>query len=72
MLTIENLEKELKNENLQSLYLLYGEEVFLLESILKKIKNLFGETVKGINYITIDETNANTLMDNLETPSFGY
>lgn len=72
MLTIENLEKELKNENLQSLYLLYGEEVFLLESILKKIKNLFGETVKGINYITIDETNANTLIDNLETPSFGY
>lgn len=72
MLTIENLEKELKNENLQSLYLLYGEEVFLLESILKKIKNLFGETVKGINYITIDETNYNTLIANLETPSFGY
>lgn len=72
MLTIENLEKELKNENLQSLYLLFGEELFLLESSLKKIKNLFGETVKGINYITIDETNCNTLIADMETPSFGY
>lgn len=72
MLTIENLEKELKNENLQSLYLLFGEELFLLESSLKKIKSLFGETVKGINYITIDETNCNTLIADMETPSFGY
>lgn len=72
MLSIENLEKELKNEKLQSLYLLFGEELFLLESSLKKIKNLFGETVKGINYITIDEINCNTLIADIETPSFGY
>lgn len=72
MLTIENLEKELKNEKLQSLYLLYGEEVFLLETCLKKIKNLFGETIKGINFVTIDETNSNELIANIETPSFGY
>lgn len=72
MLLIENLEKELKNEKLQSLYLLYGEEVFLLESSLKKIKNLFGNSIKGINYITIDETNCNELIANIETPSFGY
>ena len=56
MLTIENLEKELKNNQLKSLYLLYGEELFLLESSLKKIKALFGEAIKGINYISIDET----------------
>ena len=36
MLSIENLEKELKNGKLQNLYLLYGEELFLLESSLKK------------------------------------
>ncbi len=54
---IEELEKELKNENLGSLYLLYGEEKFLLENSLKKIKSLFGEALKGINYITIDDTN---------------
>ena len=72
MLTIENLEKELKSKNLKSLYLFYGEELFLLESSLKKIKALFGETIKGINYITIDETNCNELIANIETPSFGY
>ena len=41
MLTIENLEKELNSNSLRSLYLLYGEELFLLENILKKIKNIF-------------------------------
>lgn len=54
---VEELEKDLKNENLNSLYLLYGEEKFLLENSLKKIKTLFGECLKGINYITIDDTN---------------
>lgn len=72
MITIENLEKELKEKKLHSLYLLYGEETFLLETSLKKIKNLFGEAIKGINYIVIDETNSKELIPNLETPSFGY
>ncbi len=54
---VEELEKELKNENLDSLYLLYGEEKFLLENSLRKIRKLFGECLKGINYITIDDTN---------------
>lgn len=72
MLSVENLEKELKNGNLQSLYLLYGEELFLLESSLKKIRSLFGECIKGINYINIDETNCGELIADIETPSFGY
>lgn len=72
MVTIENIEKELKQGNLQSLYLLYGEELFLLENTLKKIKTLFGECVKGINYINIDETNCSNLISDIETPSFGY
>lgn len=71
-MTIEELEKELKSEKLQSLYLFYGEELFLLESSVKKIKTLFGETVKGINYVIIDETNLNSLISEIETPSFGY
>ena len=71
-MTIEDLEKELKTEKLQSLYLFYGEELFLLENSVKKIKSLFGETVKGINYVIIDETNLNSLISEIETPSFGY
>ncbi len=72
MVTIENLEKELKNGNLQSLYLLYGEELFLLERSLKKIKELFGECIKGINFILIDDTSINQIISDIETPAFGY
>ena len=72
MVSIESLEKELKTGKLQSLYLFYGEERFLLEASLKKIRNLFGNCIKGINYITIDETNCQELIANIETPSFGY
>ncbi len=39
----EELEKELKNEKLNSIYLLYGDETYLLETTVKKIKKLFGE-----------------------------
>lgn len=72
MISIENLEKELKNNNLNSLYLLYGEELFLLETLLKKIRRLFGECIKGINFISIDETNVGELISDIETPAFGY
>ena len=72
MVSIENLEKELKAGNLSSIYLLYGEELFLLENSLKRIKNIFGECVKGINYINIDETNYTELIQDIETPAFGY
>ena len=44
-MTSENLEKELKEEKLNFMYLLYGEETFLLETAIKKIKKLFGEIV---------------------------
>ena len=72
MISIEDLEKELKAGNLCSIYLLYGEELFLLETSLNKIKKIFGECVKGINYILIDDTNLNQLVSELETPAFGY
>ncbi len=72
MTSIDNLEKELKQGKLNSLYLLYGEELFLLENNLKKIRKLFGETVKGINYVLIDDTNVKELIQDIETPAFGY
>lgn len=72
MISIENLEKDLKANNLKSIYLLYGEETFLLDSCVKKIKNIFGELVKGINYIEIDDTNLDELIQDIETPAFGF
>jgi len=70
--TIENLEKELKLGKLNSVYLLYGEEIFLLETCLKKIKNNFGERKAGINEIKLDESNISGIISDMETPAFGY
>ena len=71
-MTVENLEKELKQEKLHSVYLFYGEETYLLENAVKKIKKIFGDLILGINYIQINETNANGLISDIETPAFGY
>lgn len=71
-MTIIELEKQLKNSELNSIYLLYGEELYLLESALKKIKNNFGNLVKGINYIEIDENNIDELIQDMQTPAFGF
>lgn len=72
MLKIEELEKMISQGSCQGIFLLYGEETFLLEQQLKKIKKNFGEIVKGINYILIDENNIQELISDIETPAFGY
>lgn len=72
MTSVENLEKDLKEGKLNSIYLLYGEETFLLESCLKKIKNNFGQRQEGINEIKLDESNINSIISDIETPAFGY
>lgn len=71
-MTIEQLEQELKEKKLKSIYVLYGEEKFLLETVLKKIKKNFGEISNGINYIQIDETNIEQGLSEIQTPAFGY
>lgn len=68
----DNLEKDLKQGKLNSIYLFYGEELYLLENAVKKIKKLFGELILGINYIQINENNINDLISDIETPAFGF
>ena len=70
MISVEKLEGELNNGKLNSMYILFGEELFLLESSLNKIKNIFGEKIRGINYIVIDDTNLAELISDMETPAF--
>ena len=70
---IITLENSLKTGKLSSnIYLLYGEERFLLENALKKIKKIFGEMINGINYIQIDNSNISEIIADIETPAFGY
>lgn len=72
MLKIDELEKQLSQQEPKGIYLLYGEETFLLQQQLNKIKKKFGKIIKGINYIAIDENNIQELIADIETPAFGY
>lgn len=67
-----SLEKHLSSESLNYIYLFYGEEEFLISSSIKKIKKKFGELLKGINYIILDEESISELVPNIESPAFGY
>ena len=69
---IDELEKSIKQNDLKGIYLLYGEERFLLESCVKNIKKAFGEKILGINYIMLDDTNIEELISDMETPAFGF
>lgn len=42
-MTSESIENELNNGVLTSLYLFYGEETYLIDTCVKKIKKLFGK-----------------------------
>ena len=44
-MNVLELEKELKSNIIEGIYLLYGEETYLLETSLKKLKKLFGEII---------------------------
>ena len=72
MLKIEDLEKQVNQGIAKGIYLLFGEETFLLEQQVAKMKKNFGELIKGINYIIIDENNVQELIADIETPAFGY
>lgn len=53
-------------------YLLFGEDEYLRNEYLKKIKKAFGDMQLGINYIAIDETNVMQIISDIETPAFGF
>ena len=69
---ILDLENALKTNTLRGIYVFYGEEKYLQEEYLRKIKKSFGELNLGINYILLDENSINSLISDVETPAFGY
>lgn len=68
----EKLEQELNKKILRSIYMFYGEEKYLIENYLNKIKKNFGQLQEGINYCYLDEANINNIISELETPAFGF
>ena len=69
---IKDLEKDLKNNSVKGIYVFWGEEKYLQQEYIKKIKKIFGDTLLGINYILLDEGNIKNLISDIEKPSFGY
>ena len=51
---------------------MYGEDEYLRNEYLKKIKKEFGEIQLGINYVQVDENNVSNIISNIETPAFGF
>ena len=72
MIKPEELENKIKQNEIDSLYLLYGDETYLRDSNIKKIKKIFGECISGINYIVLDENSVKNLTSEIEVPAFGY
>lgn len=70
-LTYDALNKNIDIE-LKPIYLLYGQEQYLIETVTNKIKKKFGEKLLGINYILLDETNVDNIISDIEMPAFGY
>ena len=50
MLKVEELEKKLNQGSCQGIYLLYGEETFLLEQQLNKIKKNFQKIFRKLKW----------------------
>ena len=57
---------------MENLYLITGDETYEKEECLQKIKEQFGELVKGINYIVLDKDNISNLESEINTYPFGY
>ena len=53
-------------------YLLFGEDEYLRNEYVKKIKKSFGILQLGINYVQIDESNKGNIISDIETPAFGF
>ncbi len=69
-ITYEQLEKNIAN--LSPIYIVYGDEKYLIDTFIKKLKKAFPELLVGINYIVIDAESIDSFLPNLEMPAFGY
>ncbi len=69
-LTKVEFEKEIKENNLKSIYVIYGEEKYEVERAISKIEKCFGNLEKGVNYLTFDKENIDELEDFITTVSF--
>ena len=61
---------ERNGENMENIYLITGDDLFEREKEVNKIKQQFGELVKGINFITLDKDTIHLLNGEVTTYPF--
>lgn len=57
---------------MENIYLITGDDLFEREKEVNKIKEQFGELVKGINFITLDKETIHLLTGEVTTYPFGF
>lgn len=57
---------------MENIYLITGDDLFEREREVNKIKENFGELVKGINFITLDKDTIHLLTGEITTYPFGF
>ncbi len=57
---------------MKNLEVIYGENTYLIEKEVKNIKKNFGEIIQGINYVAIEQNSLENIIQELQTPAFGY
>lgn len=55
-----------------NLFLITGDDLFERENNLNKIKDGFGDLMKGINFVVIDKDNIDNLLNEVNTFPFGF
>jgi len=72
-LTYKILNKQITNKNIASVYLFYGEEEYLIDYYIQKIKDTFiPKEIESLNFITLDGNNVDleTIYNACETLPF--
>lgn len=57
---------------MENIYLITGDDLFEREKEVDKVKKMFGELVKGINFVTLDKENIHLLTGEVTTYPFGF
>lgn len=69
-MSLKELEDDIKEKNLKSIYFIYGDESYDIERYVEKIKKCFSNLVLGVNFFEMDKNNISDLSNVCEGVSF--
>lgn len=67
------LDKLINTDTINSkIFLFYGEEKYIRQQYVNKIKKCFDSLIKGINYIVLEDSSIDNLISEINSPAFGF